>query len=104
MSQFDKIYPHGIPWQSSRLIEAEERRRLKRPLYAIAALEKPGFESFHFFKSNALGGALRSGKPFVCVNSTGTLKCYDSSEALLRIDNMLRLGWIDKLDPGYNAR
>jgi hypothetical protein len=81
----------------------EPRTRIKRPLFAIAALEKPGFAGFHFFKSNAPGGALRSGKPFVCVNSTGTIKCYSSAEALMRIDNMLKLGWVDKLDPGYNT-
>jgi len=72
--------------------------RIKRPLFAIAQLEKPGFASFHFFKSNAPSGVLRSGRPFVCVNSTGTLKCYDSHEAMLRIENMLRCGWVDQLD------
>ena len=75
--------------------------RIRRPLYSIAALEKPGAASFHFFKSNAPGGALRSGKPFACVNSTGGIAFYDSNEALLRIDNMLTMGWRDKLDPGY---
>ena len=79
------------------------RLAIKRRFFAIAALDKFGFAGFYFFKSTAKGGALRSGKPFVCVNSTGTLAFYTEGEAQARVNDLLRLGWRDSLDPGYNS-